>query len=422
MTRRPTDTHPVPRAADTVRAHHTRTLVVLVIAQVFSGAGLAAGITVGALLAQDMLGATSLAGLPSAIFTVGSAAAAVCIARVSHRTGRRGGLASGYLIGAAGSAGVVAAAVLDNVTLLFVSLFVYGAGTATNLQARYAGADLAQPERRGRAVSTVLVATTLGALAGPNLITVMGDLARRWGIPPLAGPFILAAAAYGAAGLVLLALLCPDPLLLARQLADTITPTDPTPDVTDQEQQRPRVVLVAAIVMITAQLVMAAIMTMTPVHMQAHGHTLAAAGLVIAIHVGAMYLPSPLSGWLVDRYRPRAVAVASGLTLLLAGVLAMTAPAHSLPALAAALALLGLGWSFGLVSGTAMLASIPLATRVKTQGTIDLWIAIAGAIAGMVSGIVVAVSDYATLAMAGGLIAAALVPIVAVTAIKTTSR
>ena len=127
-------TGPAGGAGDTEPPEQKRTLAVLVIAQVFSGAGLAAGITVGALLAQDMLGATSLAGLPSALFTIGSAAAAVSVGRISHRAGRRAGLALGYLTGAVGSLGVVLAAVLDNVPLLFASLFVYGAGTATNLQ------------------------------------------------------------------------------------------------------------------------------------------------------------------------------------------------------------------------------------------------------------------------------------------------
>lgn len=158
-----------------------RTLAVLVGAQVLSGAGLAAGITVGALLAQEMLETTSLAGLPSAMFTIGSAAAAVTVGRISQRLGRRTGLALGYAAGALGSLGVVAAAVVDNIALLFLALFVYGAGTATNLQARYAGADLASAHHRGRAVSTVLVATTVGAVVGPNLVTVMGDLATRWG-------------------------------------------------------------------------------------------------------------------------------------------------------------------------------------------------------------------------------------------------
>ena len=196
-----------------------RTLTVLLLAQILSGAGLAAGITVGALLAEQMLGSSRFSGLPTVFFTIGSAAAAVGVGRVSQNLGRRAGLSAGYLTGALGSVGVVVAASLGNVVLLFASLLVYGAGVATNLQARYAGADLAAPSRRGRAVSIVLVATAVGAIIGPNLVSLTGTLATAVGIPPLAGPFLLGAAAYAAAGVVLWVLLRPDPLLLARSIA-----------------------------------------------------------------------------------------------------------------------------------------------------------------------------------------------------------
>ncbi|SNY78861.1 Predicted arabinose efflux permease, MFS family [Nocardia amikacinitolerans] len=403
------------RLPDTARAQR-RVLLVLVSAQVLSGAGLAAGITVGALLAQDMLGSTSLAGLPSALFTAGSALAAVAVGRLSQARGRRPGLAAGYLTGAIGSLGVIAAAVLDNLALLFIALFVYGAGTATNLQARYAGADLATASHRGRAVSTVLVATTLGGVIGPNLAAPTGGLARTLGIPYLAGPFLLAAAAYALAALVLAVSLRPDPLLLARELgatdaAGTQTTTQPTP-VDDSGKG----IAAGGLVMALTQLVMVAIMTMTPVHMLDHGHSTAAAGLVIAIHVGAMYLPSPLTGWLVDRYGRLPVAAASGVTLLAAGVLAAAAPGDSVVLLALALALLGLGWNLGLVAGTAIITdTAPLATRAKTQGAVDVSIAVAGATGGMGSGLMVAATSYPALALLGGALAVAVVPIAAFT-------
>jgi MFS family permease len=122
---------------------HRRSLRVLVASQVLGGAGLGAGVTVGALLAEDMLGATELSGLPAALFTVGSAGAALLVGGVSERHGRRPGLAAGYLVGALGGLGIVLAAVLDSVLLLLPSLLVYGSGASTNLQARYAGGDLA---------------------------------------------------------------------------------------------------------------------------------------------------------------------------------------------------------------------------------------------------------------------------------------
>ncbi|MFF4825385.1 MFS transporter [Streptomyces sp. NPDC001312] len=399
-----------------------RILKVLVASQVLSGAGLAAGITVGALLAQDMLGTTGLAGLPSALFTAGSALAAIGVGRISQARGRRPGLAAGYLTGAVGSAGVLAAAGLGSPVLLFIALFVYGAGTATNLQARYAGADLAAPTHRARAVSTVLVATTLGGVVGPNLAAPTGDLAAALGIPRLAGPFLLAGAAYAAAAGVLALWLRPDPLLLARTLAEAEQAPAARPAqagrAAEEAPAKPRGgVVLGALVMILTQLVMVAVMTMTPVHMHDHGHGTAASGLVIAIHVGAMYLPSPLTGRLVDRYGRIALAAASGVTLLVAGLVAAVVPGDSVALLALALALLGLGWNFGLVSGTAIITdAVPLATRAKTQGMVDVSIAIAGATGGLASGIVVDLAGYPVLALTGGVLALAVLPAIAVTA------
>ena len=393
-----------------VMAVQRRTLRVLLASQVLAGAGLAAGVTVGALLAQDMFGSTGLSGLPSALLTLGSAAAALGVGRLSQRSGRRPGLATGYVIGAVGGAGVVLAAALDSVPLLLVALLLYGSGTATNLQARYAGADLAAPERRGRAVSTVLVATTLGAVAGPNLVEPMGSIAAALGIPELAGPFLLATVAYALAGIVVSTALRPDPLLTARAIAhEAARAATGTP--VPAAETNTVLLRLGATAMIVTQLVMVAIMTMTPVHMREHGHGLGAAGLVIALHIAAMYLPSPLTGALVDRLGRRPLIAAAGVTLLGAGLLAATAPPDSVVLLAMALVLLGLGWNLGLVAGTALLTdAVPLERRARTQGTVDLGVALAGATGGIGSGLVVAASSFAALGLAGGLVALALVP------------
>ena len=417
-----------------------RTMRILIIAQVLSGAGLAAGITVGALLAEQMLGSTSVAGLPAALFTAGSAAAALLVGRISQRSGRRVGLSAGYAAGALGAAGVVLAAVLDSVPLLVVSLVIYGAGFATSLQARYAGADLAEPSHRGRAVSFILVATTLGAVAGPNLVDVTGNLAEAIGIPRLAGPFGLAALAYGLAALVLSALLRPDPLISARAFAVELdaAPTTSAPagaaaspgsgrpagpprrpvssvssDVEgDSLAARGRSLRLAASAMIVTQVVMTAVMTMTPIHMRDHGHGLGATGLVIAIHIGCMYLPSPLTGVLADRLGRRPVIAAGALVLLAAGIISALAPAGSVALLALSLGLLGLGWNFGLIGGTALVTdAAPLETRAKTQGTVDLGVALAGAAGGLSSGVIVASTSFTVLSLAGGALALAIIPI-----------
>lgn len=279
---------------------YNRTLFIVVISQMFGGAGLAAGITVGALLAEQMLGTNALAGLPAALFTLGSAGAALVVGRLSNRFGRRSGLAVGFITGGLGSAGVVLAAVLGSVPLLFLSLLIYGAGTATNLQARYAGTDLATKEKRGTAVSIAMFSTTFGAVAGPNLVDVMGSFALSIGVPELAGPFILSAAAFLAAGIFLFIFLRPDPFIVSlkinelRQAAETEVITEPF-------YSNKKLIMTGAFIMVITQIVMVAIMTMTPVHMGDHGHTLRAVGFVIGLHIAAMYLPSPLTGILVDK-------------------------------------------------------------------------------------------------------------------------
>ncbi|ANU11820.1 hypothetical protein A1A1_11332 [Planococcus antarcticus DSM 14505] len=406
-----------------VKALYRRTLWIVVLSQIFGGAGLAAGVTVGALLAQDMLGTDRFAGAPVALFTLGSAAAALIIGRLSQRFSRRTGLASGFLAGGIGAIGVVMAALSNNVFLLFASLLVYGAGTATNLQARYAGTDLATVKQRGTAISIALVSTTFGAFAGPNLIGVMGRVAESISIPALAGPFILAAVAFSIAGIVLLVFLRPDPLLVSKAIMEhqqnlEVSSVDIEP--VDSAINKKGVVL-GSTVMVLTQLIMFAIMTMTPIHMGHYGHDLGDVGLVISIHIAAMYLPSIVTGILVDRLGRIVMTVASGVTFMAAGIFAAVAPSDSLLVLIVALALLGLGWNFGLISGTTLIVdSTHPSTRAKTQGTVDVLVALAGATGGGLSGLVMAQSSYAVMSLGGGFLALLLIPVVLWSTKKTT--
>ena len=396
---------PLPAEQDRERLQR-RSLRILVASQVLGGAGLGAGATVGALLAEDMLGSTELSGLSVALFTLGSAGAAALVGGISERHGRRPGLAVGYLLGALGGFGIVLAAVLDSVPLLVPSLLVFGSGTSTNLQARYAGGDLAAPERRGSALSTILVATTFGAVAGPNLVAPVGELAESWGIPRLAGPFLLAAVAVAAAAVFLTVFLRPDPLLAARALASGEVERSGVPapaGVVDAKAIR-----AAGLAMVATQRAMAAVMTGTPIHMRDHGHGLGATGLVIALHIAAMFLPSPVTGRLADRYGSRPVIAAGGLAMLAAGVLGAAVPGESTLGITIALVLLGLGWNLGLLGGTTLLTgAVPLEGRARIQGRIDVAVALAGATGGLSSGLVVAAAGYGTLSLVSGVLAVA---------------
>lgn len=392
---------------------YKRTLFVVSISQIFGGAGLAAGVTVGALLAQQLLGTDAYAGLPSALFTLGSAGAALTVGRLSNRFGRRLGLAAGFITGGLGAIGVILAALINSLSLLFISLFIYGAGTATNLQARYAVTDLANSNQRATAISIAMVFTTFGAVAGPNLVNIMGNFALSIGIPSLAGPFILAATAYILAGVVLLIMLRPDPLVISRMIEATNQETSDKEYMATTNTKNKRGVFVGATIMVLTQIVMVAIMTMTPIHMSHHGHGLSSVGLVIGFHIGAMYLPSLITGILVDKLGRTAMAVASGSTLLLAGLLAAFAPGDSMVLLIISLSLLGLGWNFGLISGTALIVdSTEPSTRAKTQGKVDVLIALSGAAGATLSGIIVSASSYLTLSVTGGILSLLLIPVV----------
>src|SRR5699024_1162347 len=288
---------------------------------------------------------------------------------------------------------------------------------STNLQARYAGTDLANEKQRGMAVSIAMVSTTLGAVAGPNLVTPMGKVATSIGIPALAGPFILAAVAYLMAGLTLFFYLRPDPLLVAQAIAAEEEKVRKKTKTIIQPPIQTKVnragVIVGALVLVLSHIIMVAIMTMTPIHMQNHGTGLTAVGIVISLHIVAIYLPSLVTGLLVDKIGRTSMVIASGVTLAISGLMAAYAPGDSLGWLTTALILLGLGWNFGLISGTAIIIdSTSLATRAKTQGAVDVWVALGGTAGSLLSGVIVAYSSYAFLGFLGTYLSLLLIPLI----------
>lgn len=392
---------------------YKRTLSVVSISQILGGAGLAAGVTVGALLAEDMLGTDAYAGIPSAILTFGSAFAAFLVGKLSQQFGRRTGLSIGFMLGGIGAIGVILASMFDNVLLLFASLFIYGAGSATNLQARYAGTDLAKEEQRATAVSIAMVFTTFGAVVGPNVVDVMGEFAESIGIPSLAGPFILGSFAYFLAGLVLFIMLRPDPLIIANEIYQNKQVSNNNKVELAIETDNKKGIILGAVIMILSQMIMVSIMIMTPVHMMHHGHGLNAVGIVIAFHVGSMYLPSLVTGVLIDKIGRNLMAIASGIIFLLSAILAAFSPAESMSLTIIALSLLGLGWNIGFISGTSIIIDATTTeTRAKTQGKVDVFISLSGATGGVMSGIIVAGSSYTTLSLIGGALSLLFIPIV----------
>jgi MFS family permease len=399
-----------------------RTVRVLAGSQVLGGVGVSVGIAIASLLAADLTGSDNLSGLASTAQVLGSAVASVPVSRIMAARGRRLGLVTGYLTGAAGAIVTVTAASMGAFWLLLPGMFLFGAATTSNLQARYAAADLATPQRRGRAIATVIWATTIGAVAGPNLAEPAGRLASAAGLPALAGPFAWSALAFVLAAAVVYGLLRPDPLLTARSAAGQSVPR-PAAERRSSVRgslavigRHPRATLGLAALAV-AQAVMVAVMVMTPVHMHHDGAQLRLVGLVISVHIAGMYALSPLVGALADLLGRVQVLLAGQAILLVAFLLAGTAAAGQGPQLAAGLFLLGLGWSAGLVTGSAMLTeSVPEGERPGVQGAADLVMGLSGAACGALAGVVVQGAGYGMLNASAAVLVAGLAGFAAHTA------
>lgn len=404
---------------DTV-AVQRRTLRLLFFTQIISGIGVAIGASVGALLAADLAG-IRVSGLAQSAVVVGAALFALPAAAIVHRYGRRPSLAAGYLVAAVGAFLVVLAAVRGSIPLLFVGFFLFGGATAAGYQARYAAVDLAPAALRGRHLSLIVWATTIGAVAGPNLAAVAGSALARYGVPTLAGPFFFSALVFGLAALGLLLFLRPDPAVVARIALGNL-PGGGSRDDRSGTRAAWRAVIshpsarLSVTAMAVGHLVMVGIMAMTPVYIRGGGHdamlTLRIVGVVISFHIAGMYALSPVVGWLTDRVGRRPVIV-TGIALLLSACALAGSAGHSHVRLAAGLMVLGLGWSATMVAGSTLLnESIPVELRPSAQGLSDLIMGLAGASAGALSGVIVQARGYPALALVAALATVPLIVLV----------
>jgi len=413
---------PVQLDRATLQRKVVRTLVG---SQILSGVGMACGIAVGALIAEDLSGTEALAGVGTTAQVLGTALLTIPVARATAARGRRVGLRWGLAVAFVGASLVLVAAVLRSFPLFVVGMFLFGGGTTANNQTRYAAADLADPARRGRDLSIVVWATTIGSVVGPNLVGPGKALAHRLGLPELAGTFVFSLVGFVAAWLVVDRLLRPDPLLTARALdaahreegrraAAPDVVADPASggvaDVPNHDgsmrrglavvRSNPRA-LQAILVMALGHLVMVSVMVMTPIHMK-HGHAeLEVIGFVISVHILGMFALSPLVGAAVDRWGAPPVAMTGGVVLTVASLLASRSQTGWSGLLLVALFLLGVGWSCTLVSGSTLLTSVVTTDeRPATQGLADVLMGLAGAGGGVAAGIVVGSLGYSALASA----------------------
>jgi MFS family permease len=454
---------PILMTEQGVRHVQRRTVALLGTAQVFGGIGTGATVSIGSILAVELSGSSAWAGAVATVMTLGAALAALPLAALADRRGRRIGQVAGLSAALAGAVLMVLAVVSGLFVLLVLGAAGIGVGSAASLQARFAAVDLAEPEHRGLALSTVVWAVTIGAVAGPNLIQPGTVVGQALGLPPVAGPFVIAGAGLLLAAVLLFVGLRPDPLLLARELASReegadlraaqaaqaaqvgqdIQAMEPLagPGVDGNAGTAPagqalhdggtlarglrsirgsRTALLAVAAVVGAHAVMVGVMSMTPLHLQelvegpgashaghtASGDVLVVIGFTISLHIAGMFALSPVMGWLTDK-AGRAQTIMIGFSLLITAVAVAGFGQASTAAVAVGLVLLGLGWSAATVSGSTLLAeSVGQDSRVAVQGVSDMLMGAAGAVGGAVSGLVLSWIGYLGLNLLGGAVGA----------------
>ena len=382
----------------TAAATRRRLQTSLVLGVGLGSTGYIAAITIATIVAKELSGGSSFAGLPGATIVLGSAAASQLLSRFMVLYGRRAGLVLGYGIGAAGALVAGVAVVLASFPLFIAATAAMGCANAANQLSRYTAADMYPESGRASAIGVVVWGSTLGSIVGPNLITLSGNIAEGFNLPRLAGVYGVPILFVTAAALLTLVTLRPAPESLAPQRARVAGRVSAS---LGEMLARPRI-FAAVIALIAGQVVMVLVMTMTPLHMADHGHGLAAVGLVISGHTFGMFAFSPISGWLAGRFGTP-IIIAAGLALsAFSSVLAAVAPPDGGAILFIALFLLGVGWNLSFVAGSALLTEgLDGAERTTLQGATDAMIWSSAAAAALGSGIVVAAASYTALGLLG---------------------
>jgi MFS family permease len=434
---------PLPAAApEPLELVQRRTMRVLVIMQIIGTVGVGVAPSIGVLLAGEVTQNEAWAGLARTASTLGAALLGLPLGNLAARRGRRVALASGWWTAAAGAAILVAAAQWSLVVPLFIGLLLIGAGSAVSLQARFAATDLAEPHHKGRSLALVVWVGTIGSVLGPNLGVPGEILHRATGLSVFAGAFIVAAVCLGLAGVIVFLRLRPDPLLilqasaasaasaparspaLSPALSAVHSPVEPAGKkrapvrriLAELRTNRPA--RFAMIAILSAQVVMVSIMTMTPVHIAHQGGSISIIGITISLHIAGMYALAPLVGFIVDRYGHRP-SIGAGLLIFLASASIGASRPSDTGWIMVSLFLLGVGWSFVNVAGSALFSRVVSAeTRASSQGGVDALANLCGAVAAFAAGPLLAASSFPVLSV---LATAVLLPLAVLTVRRRSS-
>ncbi|MDA2963303.1 MAG: MFS transporter [Actinomycetota bacterium] len=371
-----------------------RTVRTLATAQVLNGVGIAGTVAAGSLLVSSITGSETLAGLAQTSGVLGAAALALPLAHLTARGGRRLALSVGLFSGVIGSIFAIIGGANRNLFFMLLGTFLVGAASAAGYQARFAAIDLATNETRAKQLSFVVWGSTIGAVAGPNLMDPAGNLAEYFDLPRLVGPYMLSALTLFLAAIVIVIFLRPDPYLLAKKQAKIVHHKSSTKAALKHIGSNPHALFAISAIAI-GHVAMVSVMVMTPIHMAHVDVTLRVIGLVISVHVLGMYAFSPVVGALSDRLGRMRVIQIGLATLLLSTIISGSAAADDAITLGIGLFLLGLGWSGTLIAGSALLSeTVSLEMRAASQGASDLVMNLSGAGGGALAGVIIGTLSY----------------------------
>lgn len=373
-------------------------MATLFAAQVCGSTGHSIGMAVGGIMAAAITGTNAWSGVPVGLGALGAALASWPLSRLMGRFGRRPGLTLGYGIAVIGALLGMGGVLTSSFVLFLVGMTLFGISNTSNLLARYAAADVSAAAQRGRAMGLIVWGSTVGSIVGPNLMQPAVHAGARLGLSPVASAFLISVAGYALAAILVEALLRPDPLTIARRLEAPApgTPTEPARRF-GAIVQDVRVRLAFGTLM-AGQLVMIGTTSTSPVYLHDHGHHVGTIGLAVAMHLGGMYVASPLSGWLSDRFGRGVMIAMGGLVLLLAMAIAGLAPSSDSGLVMVGLALNGVGWNFAFVAGSALLTdALSPNERASIQGLADLVMGLLGALGSAAGGLILGAWGFGAL-------------------------
>ncbi len=382
-----------------------RVVKVLATAQVFNGLGVAGTVAAGSLLVASIADSDTLAGLAQTSAVLGAAALALPLARLTERGGRRLALSIGYFAGVIGALLAILGGTQRSIVFMLMGTFLVGAASAAGYQARFAAIDLATDQSRAKHLSIVVWGSTIGAVAGPNLMEPAGVFAESIGLPKLVGPYLVAALTLSLATLVIQLFLRPDPYLVAHNLTlnQRSIKSVSTKVALAHIRSHPKALFAIAAIAI-GHVAMVSVMVMTPVHMKHVDVTLVIIGLVISIHAFGMYAFSPVVGYVSDRLGRIRVIQIGVVILFLSTIVAGNSAPDDAFTLGIGLFLLGLGWSCTLIAGSALLSeSVDGAMLAPSQGASDLVMNLTGASGGALAGVIIGTLSYGWLCLAAAI-------------------